>query len=241
MLTSIFRPKPLRIAIVVLSGALVTLAVLPAMAQRPPKEEDPPVMVFRAEAGRAARGRGTATFSTHQPTAEEQQRMKAEMRRLQAMTPQQREQYFQAMQDKMEQRRENDLRAALAKVGVDDPAAQDAILAFIREQQELRAPLDEQRMKLAEALLDGTLTDTTATTQQKALNDAVEEARKKYEVALTALDAKVQFSKKPRLKALLATAGVLDDVEGFVMGPAGLEAVVPFKPMMPGMMEDEEE
>jgi hypothetical protein len=235
------RIQPRRFRVLLLCAATGIVLCTAVQAQRPPKEEEaPPMVVFSTRASGAPRGVGGMKVESRQLTPAEQQRAKEEMRRLQAMTPQQRDQYFQNMQAKMEQRRQDGLRDALAKVGVEDAAAQDLIFQFIREQQELRVPLDKQRMDLAQALINGAVTDATAPARQKTLSDAVEAARQKYAVALNALDQKVEFSKKPRLKALLMTAGVLDDTEGFVMGPGGLDSVVPFQPPMPGMMNEDE-
>jgi hypothetical protein len=220
-------------ALICASGAVLLSTT--AQAQRPPRQEDDVIGVFvHADGGEGDGDSPTFSVQTHQPTEAEKQRMREEMRRLQAMTPEQRDQYFRDQQAKMEAQRTDDLREALAQAGETDPANQDFILAFIRDQRALRRPLNRQRRDLGQSLITGKLTDEEAAARQKELRQAVETAKAQYDAALKTLDEKVKFSKKPRLAALLTAVGVLDDTAAFTTGPTGLETLVPPKLPTPG-------
>jgi hypothetical protein len=115
--------------------------------------------------------------------------------------------------DNNENRRspEDNVRRMLAQAGVDDAATQTAVLDYIKTDMEARGPLREQGAKIFRALREGAVTDDqllALVTDYRAAQQA-EKARR--EQAEANLDAKINYSKNPRLEAMLLLSGLIGD------------------------------
>ena len=114
------------------------------------------------------------------------------------------------------------IRKMMTLGGVPDVATQDAVLKFMKEDVEARKPLRALGLKLFEALRAGDVNDDqmlALITDYRAAQDAEGTRR---EDAQDALDAKVNFTKNPRLEAMLLLAGLIGDGSGLMnAGPGG--------------------
>jgi len=123
------------------------------------------------------------------------------------MTPEQR-------QEQSEER----LRNVMKENGITEPADQNAVLAYLADELEARRPLRQKGMKLQEALSDSNTTDA----QIKALVDDYHNAQKVEEQrrikAQNDLDAKIHYTKNPRMEGFLMLMGVLGDGQPMMQG-----------------------
>jgi hypothetical protein len=113
--------------------------------------------------------------------------------------------------EQMRQQMEERMRAMLGQVGVNEKETQDSVLEFIKNDMEARRPLREQGMKLFQALRNGGVNDDqmlALVTDYRAAQEA-ETARR--EQAMKDFDAKVHYTKNPRLEAVLLLAGVIGE------------------------------
>jgi len=123
------------------------------------------------------------------------------------MTPEQR-------QEQSEER----LRGVMKENGITEEADQNAVLAYLSDELEARKPLRQMGMKLQGALGDTATTDV----QIKALVEdyqnaqAVEKQRRLK--AQSDLDAKIHYTKNPRMEAFLMLMGVLGDGQPMMQG-----------------------
>lgn len=132
----------------------------------------------------------------------------------QNMTPEQRQVFLQQMQ-------ENRLRQQLTNSGVTDNAAQDPIVAFMATQDKARQTLRDRFTKLADALQGNAATDAELSASLGDLRQAVADEKTRRDAALKDLDAKVGYSKKPHLEAVLTVLGLLGDEASFATGGLG--------------------
>lgn len=132
----------------------------------------------------------------------------------QNMTPEQRQQMMAQMQ---EQR----TRRLLTGAGFTDAATQDPIVAFANEQEKARQPLRDRFMKLAQALRANAATDAELSASLNDLRQAVDDEKTRNQTALKDLDAKISYTKKPHLEALLTVLGLIGDESSFVTGGLG--------------------
>lgn len=130
------------------------------------------------------------------------------------MTPEQRQQFMRQMQ---EQR----IRGMLAPAGFTDAALQDAVIAFVNEQDKATEELQQKQRQIARAAREGGMADAQLATLLADFRAAVAAEKTRRATATTALDAKIEFSKKPRLDALLTTAGIIGDESSIVDSMAG--------------------
>lgn len=129
------------------------------------------------------------------------------------MTPEQRQQWMRRMQ---EQR----IRGALTPAGFTDAALQDAVIAFVNEQETATQELQRKERELGRVAREGGMADAQLATLLAEFRTAVAAEKTRREAATKALDAKIEFSKKPRLDALLTTMGVIGD-ESSIAGGMG--------------------
>ena len=114
------------------------------------------------------------------------------------------------------------IRKMMTLGGVPDVATQDAVLEHMKEDVEARKPLRALGLKLFEALRAGDVNDDqmlALITDYRAAQDAEGTRR---EDAQHVLDAKVNFTRNPRLEAMLLLAGLIGDGSGLMnAGPGG--------------------
>ena len=217
-------PPSLRRAehLMLLCAGLTTIGGTVAWAQREPKPDEPTGFFFEVPPGEmpAEIGGEGIVMRARRITPEEQRRLAQEAQQLRRMTPAQRQEYFLS---RMRHEREADLREMLGQIlresQLDEAGLQDDLVAFILAQSEARAPLREQRARLVTALRRGELGDEEARASLGAWKVATATASERYAAALKELDDKIGYSKKPRLEALLATLGLLEDAAAVASGP----------------------
>lgn len=132
----------------------------------------------------------------------------------QNMTPAQRQQAMQQMQEQA-------IRRSLTNAGFADAATQDPIVAFMAAQDKARQTLRDSFTKLAEALQGNAATDTQLSASLNDLRQAVAAEKTRYDAAEKDLDTKVGYSKKPHLEALLTVLGMIGDEASYAMGGMG--------------------
>lgn len=129
------------------------------------------------------------------------------------MTPQQRRLAVQGMV-------EQTLRGSMSHLGYRDAALQDAVVAAALEQGKILEPVRDKHRRLAQALI-GNVSDRDAAVLLAQWRATVEEAERGRRAAATALDEKIDFSRKPKLEALLRSAGLVGDETNLMGGVAG--------------------
>jgi hypothetical protein len=116
---------------------------------------------------------------------------------------------------------EENMRKLLTQAGVNDDATQNAIFNYIKDDINARGPLREQGKSLYKALQAGAVTDDqllALVTDYRAAQQA-EKARREH--AQADLDAKINYSKNPRLEAILLLAGLIGDGPMMFQGGPG--------------------
>lgn len=115
-----------------------------------------------------------------------------------------------------EQRRKSEegIRQMLAQSGLEDAVLQDTVLEYVREDLEARKPLREQGAKLLRVLRDGTLTEEQLSALVADYRTAQLEEKVRQENAQKMLDEKINFSKNPRLEAMLLLSGLIGESSG---------------------------
>lgn len=111
----------------------------------------------------------------------------------------------------MQQRMEAGMRQMLTQAGVNDAPTQDIVLAYVKVDTDARSPMRMQSMKLWQAVRGGGVTDDqllALVTDYRASQQAEKVRREKAEADL---EAKIHFSKNPRLEALLLLSGMIGD------------------------------
>lgn len=133
------------------------------------------------------------------------------------MTPEQRQQM-------MAQRREQRLRGAMVTINA-DAAAQDAVIAFVKQQSDAATAL-APKITAMRAAFSGNATDATVTAALADYRASVETARKTRAAQTADLDKQISFSTKPKLEALLTMLGIIGDETSFVANLSG-DAALP--------------
>lgn len=108
------------------------------------------------------------------------------------------------------------IRKMMEMGGVPDVATQDAVLEYMKEDVEARRPLRDLGMKLFQALRAGDVDDDQMLALVMDYRAAQETEKIRREEAQEALDEKVDFSRNPRLEAMLLLAGLIGDGSGLV-------------------------
>lgn len=114
---------------------------------------------------------------------------------------------------------EEGIRRMLFQAGVGEPALQDAVLEYVREDLEARKPLREQGARLFRALREGDFSEAQLSVLVSEYRAAQTEEKKRQEHAEKLLDAKIGFSKNPRLEAMLLLSGLIGENSGPMMLP----------------------
>jgi hypothetical protein len=129
------------------------------------------------------------------------------------MTPEQRR---EAIQKFVEQT----IRGTMTGLGYADKTMQDDVIAFAAEQEKMLEPVREKHRKVAQTLINNAR-DADVATLMADLRASIEETNQKRLEAVAALDAKIGFSQKPRLEALLSMIGLTGSETSFIGGPLG--------------------
>jgi hypothetical protein len=181
----------------------------------------------------------SVALAQREPPDREQQRQDRR-ERIEQMTPEQRQQYFQQrsqerlknmtpeQRQRWEERRaqmqqvqrqqqiaavggDERQRYLMQSAGVADATVQDPIIAFVNEQAQKRQTVTEAARKLSDLMADANATPDAISTQLEVLRTASKEFRAWKESALKELDAKIGYSKDSRLQSLLVLVGILGD------------------------------
>jgi len=128
---------------------------------------------------------------------------------------------------------ENGLRSTLTQAGFPEKNLQEAILDFIYAQNQARIKAQETGSKVLKAMGDKPEAATDITPIFTDYLNAVETAKTQREEATKALDEEIEFSKKPRLKALLTIYGIIGEAAWYtgevqMVGQMGLAAMAPY-------------
>ena len=127
------------------------------------------------------------------------------------------------------------MRQMMEAAGITDFDTQDAIIAYVAEQNKARATLFQLAQTAASALQapvvqpinaadDGTeqVADARVATTFGAYETAVKAENERQEKALKALDAKINYGGTPRIKAFLTLVGILNNDVLALGGPAAI-------------------
>lgn len=133
---------------------------------------------------------------------------------------------------KIQLMQENALRMTLTQSGFPEKNLQEAVLDFIYAQNQSRVKVQETGSKVLRAMGDKPEVATDITPIFTDYLDAVETAKTQREEATKALDEEIEFSKKPRLKALLTIYGIIGEAAWYtgdvqLIGQMGLAAMAP--------------
>lgn len=132
---------------------------------------------------------------------------------LRDMTPEQRRQAMKKM-------REQGLRRTMTRSGFADAALQDAVVEFADAQAEATQSLQEKARLLTQAVRNQDSTDEQIAALLADFRTAAAAEKTRRATALAELEAATEFSKKPRLDALLTLSGIIGD-ETSLLGGAG--------------------
>ncbi len=127
------------------------------------------------------------------------------------------------------------MKQMMEAAGITDFDVQDAIVAYVAEQNKARATLFQLAQTAATALqapvvapinvadtnIEATA-DTKVATTFKAYETAVAAENDRQEKALKELDAKINYSTTPRVKAFLTLVGILNNDVLAIGGPAAV-------------------
>ncbi len=119
-----------------------------------------------------------------------------------------------AMQTQMLQRQ-------LERAGVTDAATVEAVTTYMTNREAARQPLRDAANALSQALADPNSTDADITKLMDALDAAIATEKTRTTGAEADLDKQINFSKTPKLKAVLMLAGVTGEGAAYLGPQAG--------------------
>ena len=125
------------------------------------------------------------------------------------------------MAERMAQIRAQVIRQTLTRAGFTDEALQSAVVDYAQQNEDARAKLMEKWTAIQQALRANTVTDAQLTTLLNDFRASVDEEKSRRDQATKALDAKIEFSKKPKLDATLMVGGLTGDEAQIVNGSLG--------------------
>lgn len=105
--------------------------------------------------------------------------------------------------------REQRLRLAMEGAGVTDKDAVAAAVSHAQDQDAARLPLQRLAANLASALNEETLTEAQLGTLLASFKAAQEADEKRRREAEAALEARIKYSRSPRLESALLVLGVI--------------------------------
>ena len=129
------------------------------------------------------------------------------------MTPEQRQAAREKRHQEMQARRETNLRETLTAAGFPDKILQDAVIAFSDAQNKERGDNHDKIRQLNQAVRNNA-TDAEIAVILKAISDQAQADKDQRTKALKELDAKIGYTTKPRLEAVLTIAGIIGENGG---------------------------
>jgi len=108
------------------------------------------------------------------------------------------------------------MRDFLAKNGFTAKELQEAVLAHMEQRQERSRKVRESGNKLQSLMVQADLPATQVAVATNEYKAALEDYAAAHQTAEASLDAKINYSKDPRLEATLLLAGVLGEGPSFV-------------------------
>jgi hypothetical protein len=122
-------------------------------------------------------------------------------------------------------RLERQIREWMAKAGVNDESSQSAIIAHISGEVRARRPLRDAGRKLFQSMQADTVPEEQMRSQLAEYHAALEADKARRQAAEADLDAKIHYTQKPRLEAMLLVFGIIGDgpllIPGSQRGGAG--------------------
>jgi hypothetical protein len=138
------------------------------------------------------------------------------------MAPGQRRAQMQGLaMERLQTGRADMVRQQLIDGGFVDKAVQDAVVEFSNAQIKAALALREKSAKVSEALNDKATTDAQLSVLLNDLRAAQADEKDRRETEDKALDAKINFTKQPRLEALLVTMNLIGEGSGGLLGGMG--------------------
>lgn len=138
------------------------------------------------------------------------------------MAPEQRRAQMQGrMTEMLQERRAEMLRQSLTQGGFEDKATQDAVVEFANQQIKAALALREKASKVSEVAADKAATDAQISALLNDLHAAQVDEKGRRETAEKTLDAKINYSQKPRLEALLTSLNLIGEGSGGLMNMMG--------------------
>jgi hypothetical protein len=110
------------------------------------------------------------------------------------------------------------IQRSLTVAGITDTEVQTAVSDFAKEQETAQEKLQEKWQQITEALRNNAVTDAQMATLTNDLRAMIEDEKARRKKAEADLDAKISYSKKPKLDAVLMTLGLTGDEADFVNG-----------------------
>lgn len=109
------------------------------------------------------------------------------------------------------QEQETQLRTLMSSNGVTDAPTQDAVLTYLEDELKARAPLRQMGLKLYRALGDQNISNDQIQAMIADYQNAQDLENQRRTKSQSDLDAKIHYTKNPRLQGLLLLMGVLGD------------------------------
>lgn len=119
------------------------------------------------------------------------------------------------------------LRGLMTSFGVAELDTQDAVLAFIVQEEKARQPLRQRSRSLYGAIRNNTEPEVGIRTMIEEFKASVEADKTRHSTAESALDNRIGYSKNPRLEGMLLLLGIIGD------GPLLMPYGQPPKPKNP--------
>lgn len=113
------------------------------------------------------------------------------------------------------------VRGSMNRMGYTDAAMQDDVLAYAFEEEDALQVVRDKHREVVTAIMANPNDDETIVKLMADLRAAIEEAKEKRTATIKALDAKIDFSSKPRLEAFLSLSGITGDESLFIAGIFG--------------------
>ena len=125
------------------------------------------------------------------------------------------------MVEQLQDRRAETLRQSLTQGGFEEKTLQDAVIEFADEQIKAALSLREKTSKISDAVADKTTTDAQISVLLNDLHTAQAAEKARRAASEKALDAKINYTKKPRLEALLTTLNLIGEESGGLVNIMG--------------------
>ncbi len=125
------------------------------------------------------------------------------------------------LMEQVQERRAETLRQSLTQGGFEEKALQDTVIEFANEQIKAALSLREKTSKVSDAVADKATTDTQISVILNDLHTAQADEKERRAASEKALDAKISYTQKPRLEALLTTLNLIGGESGSLVNIMG--------------------